>query len=966
MRTILWTLATILIIGLSIIFVGPLLISTDVLRDQAFAKLEAVTGYRLRVSGPVQISLFPSLDLVAEDVGIAQTATGDKTEFATAKSLRLGLVLRALLSGKIQMTEVTLIDPVVRLPESTKVKDEMADPDGAGPEATNPLNKFNAHRLVIKNGTVLLPSPKGVPGKRIEALTLDASLLTKNGPLRFDLRAAYAGQPVRVAGSIGGFSHFLGGGPAPIRLAVEAPGYIQAKSTFIGTAIYRNDIFRLTRFTARSGEHRVTGKSAYKDDVFKLDLKTEYEGQPVLVAGSIDGFSKFIDGAAAPITIAIDAPAHLPAEARLAGTVILNDDALALTQFTVESGDHTLVGTASYKDDTLTLTQFSAESSEHVVTGEATYKDDVLTISHVSAKSGEQTVTGDATIKDDILSFDLHTVHEGQPVHIVGSIESFENFLDERPAATRLAIAAPAYLQAEAICEGTITYKEDVLALDQFTVRSGDYSITGNGTYKDNILTLNAITADISGQTLTGAVTASFAGDVPGIGASLNATTLDLNKLLSNSGDETSSGSSEAGAVASDIAGEGASGWSDAKIDFSPLKAINARLKLAVGELVYDNIKISSSMIDAALSGGKLTAESPSLNLYNGAGTAVLTIDASGEVPTHRIQFSLVQLDAYPFLSGAADFQSIEGKGTIGVDLTASGESQHAIVSTLSGTATFDFTDGAIRGLNVANMLRNLTTGILTGWQFSEGAKTDFTKLAATFKLADGEAHTEDLRLAGPLVSVGGTGTVDLTAQTLKFRVNPLMLASVEAAGGKNRLLGFPVPVAISGPWVKPLIYPDIVGILDHPVAAYEQLNKLGGGLIAVPASILGIDTGGRGLVETGVAIPGALAKGAIKGAGVILGRKQPDDAGPADIAAQEAPSVNADTVGATKDQQQSAVEGGVESEPAPAPALQAPVAENNELQVPAADGGVVETDSRPKSPPPPPVNPLMQGMFGN
>ena len=34
---------------------------------------KSATGYRLRVSGPVQVSLFPSLDLVAEDVGIAQS-----------------------------------------------------------------------------------------------------------------------------------------------------------------------------------------------------------------------------------------------------------------------------------------------------------------------------------------------------------------------------------------------------------------------------------------------------------------------------------------------------------------------------------------------------------------------------------------------------------------------------------------------------------------------------------------------------------------------------------------------------------------------------------------------------------------------------------------------------------------------------------------------------------------------------
>ena len=59
MRITLFGLAAIAIIGAIIVFVGPLFISTDDLRNSLFAQVESTTGYRLRVSGPVQISLFP-------------------------------------------------------------------------------------------------------------------------------------------------------------------------------------------------------------------------------------------------------------------------------------------------------------------------------------------------------------------------------------------------------------------------------------------------------------------------------------------------------------------------------------------------------------------------------------------------------------------------------------------------------------------------------------------------------------------------------------------------------------------------------------------------------------------------------------------------------------------------------------------------------------------------------------------
>ena len=42
----------------------------------------------------------------------------------------------------------------------------------------------------------------------------------------------------------------------------------------------------------------------------------------------------------------------------------------------------------------------------------------------------------------------------------------------------------------------------------------------------------------------------------------------------------------------------------------------------------------------------------------------------------------------------------------------------------------------------------------------------------------------------------------------------------------------------IAGPWARPSIYPDIKGILQDPAAAYQQLNRLGGGLVSLPGAV--------------------------------------------------------------------------------------------------------------------------------
>jgi AsmA protein len=106
--------------------------------------------------------------------------------------------------------------------------------------------------------------------------------------------------------------------------------------------------------------------------------------------------------------------------------------------------------------------------------------------------------------------------------------------------------------------------------------------------------------------------------------------------------------------------------------------------------------------------------------------------------------------------------------------------------------------------------------------------------LAARFRLAKGQATTDDVRLAGPLVRMTGKGAADLVAQTLDFRVEPKLVLSLQGQGGTGDPAGLGVPVVIRGSWSGPEIYPDIAGILENPGAAFDQLRKMGGGLFGL------------------------------------------------------------------------------------------------------------------------------------
>ncbi|MCP6756870.1 AsmA-like C-terminal region-containing protein, partial [Klebsiella pneumoniae] len=78
------------------------------------------------------------------------------------------------------------------------------------------------------------------------------------------------------------------------------------------------------------------------------------------------------------------------------------------------------------------------------------------------------------------------------------------------------------------------------------------------------------------------------------------------------------------------------------------------------------------------------------------------------------------------------------------------------------GSAEFRFTDGAVRGINIAQMVRKLGKGTLSGWDDQPEQKTDFSELTATFTIADGLAETHDLKLVSPALRVSGAGEADI------------------------------------------------------------------------------------------------------------------------------------------------------------------------------------------------------------
>jgi AsmA protein len=268
--------------------------------------------------------------------------------------------------------------------------------------------------------------------------------------------------------------------------------------------------------------------------------------------------------------------------------------------------------------------------------------------------------------------------------------------------------------------------------------------------------------------------------------------------------------------------------WSDREIKFDGLNFFDADMRVSAAEFELGSFHFAPIAVEATINRGVLQANLVHTGLYRGEADGVISLDASGAIPAHTMHVRLDGMDVLPLLSDVADFESLEGILQANIDVNARGGSQQAVISSLTGTVDVQLSNGAVRGIDLAKLMHDLTTNILNGWQQNASDKTPLSELTARFRLANGIASTDNLQLSGPIVRVTGAGSIDLTAKTLQLKVDPRLVAGPQ---GSSEATGLGVPVLIQGSWSEPRIYPDVAGILVDPNGAYNQLKAAGKGL---------------------------------------------------------------------------------------------------------------------------------------
>ena len=270
---------------------------------------------------------------------------------------------------------------------------------------------------------------------------------------------------------------------------------------------------------------------------------------------------------------------------------------------------------------------------------------------------------------------------------------------------------------------------------------------------------------------------------------------------------------------ASAVAGAGSSplpnaptqvAWSNDKLlPVDRLRALDLQADLAFGSLTLDKLPISDAQLQATGQGGLVTLQTLRGGLYNGSFEAKGTVDVRPAVPQIGLNTKINRVPVEHFIKAEDKDQAPPVKGllTLTSDLTATGNSQKALVDTLNGSANFTINDGVLVNANLEQQLcqaiATLNRKSLSGEP--RGKDTPFEELRGSLVMRNGVASNPDLKARIPGLTVNGHGDLDLRVLGMDYNVGVIVEGDQRAMPDpacqvNERYVGVEVPLRCRGP----------------------------------------------------------------------------------------------------------------------------------------------------------------------
>lgn len=354
------------------------------------------------------------------------------------------------------------------------------------------------------------------------------------------------------------------------------------------------------------------------------------------------------------------------------------------------------------------------------------------------------------------------------------------------------------------------------------TRASGDVEFV----YADGALKLDPLKLQLDDSNLTGHLHL-LDSKGPVVRTRLDLDQIDLDRYMPPAG----------GAVAADdkaTAGEAPAqpqAAQDQEDPFAALRTLDFVGEFKIGKLKVNNARMSNVTTKVVSSKGVLTVDPMAASLYEGSFKGSAIFDASGTQPKLSAKNHLTDIQIGPLLKDVAGEDRLIGRGELHADVSMVGLSEAEIRRSLNGTSRFAFRDGALKGVNIAQVIRDGSSKLGLGsdkLDTGTPGQTDFTEVSASLTMTNGVIKNQDLQAKSPLLRIDGKGEVDLPKDSIDYLITTELVKSLAGQGGKGRddLAGVAIPVRVTGSLGEPSYRPDLEAALSAKAKAQLEEKK--------------------------------------------------------------------------------------------------------------------------------------------
>jgi AsmA protein len=263
------------------------------------------------------------------------------------------------------------------------------------------------------------------------------------------------------------------------------------------------------------------------------------------------------------------------------------------------------------------------------------------------------------------------------------------------------------------------------------------------------------------------------------------------------------------------------------KSDYSGLRRLSLNGTMSIGKLKIKNAKIERVHLTLTGEKGIFNLKPLTMNLYQGGMSGDGIFNVKRNVPQTNIHMTLNGVQAGPLLNDLIKKDFLEGMLKAQINLSMKGDDAAVIKRTLNGDGDLLFKDGAIKGIDLGGMVRNINAAFGQAQTSGGGPRTDFSQFHVPFSVKNGLVRTANTSLISPFVRLTASGNADLIKELLDFRLEPKFVETLKGQGDTKNRSGIMVPVLVTGNFSSPKFRPDLEGVVKQEIGkSLPELQK--------------------------------------------------------------------------------------------------------------------------------------------